>query len=103
MKIAIGCDHVGFELKGKVIEHLKEKGIEVVDFGTNSTERTDYPIYGKAIRLSFIFNICKHLYSLCMTSALINAGEPCVNNHQSEVKSDNSCAEGKHICIIVLS
>ena len=49
MKIAIGCDHVGFEYKMKVIEHLKEKGIEVVDFGTNSTERTDYPIYGRAV------------------------------------------------------
>ena len=49
MKIAIGCDHVGYELKGKVIEHLKEKGIEVKDFGTNSTERTDYPIYGEAV------------------------------------------------------
>ena len=38
MKIAIGSDHVGYELKGKVIAHLKEKGIEVKDFGTNSTE-----------------------------------------------------------------
>ena len=37
MKIAIGSDHVGYELKGKVIAHLKEKGIEVKDFGTNST------------------------------------------------------------------
>lgn len=36
-------------LKGKVIAHLKEKGIEVKDFGTNSTERTDYPIYGEAV------------------------------------------------------
>ena len=33
MKIAIGSDHVGYELKGKVIAHLKEKGIEVKDFG----------------------------------------------------------------------
>ena len=49
MKIAIGSDHVGYELKGKVIAHLKEKGIEVKDFGTNSTERTDYPIYGEAV------------------------------------------------------
>ena len=47
MKIAIGCDHVGYELKKKVIDHLTEKGHEVVDFGTNSTERTDYPIYGE--------------------------------------------------------
>ena len=44
MKIAIGSDHVGYELKGKVIAHLKVK-----DFGTNSTERTDYPIYGEAV------------------------------------------------------
>ena len=49
MKIAIGSDHVVYELKGKVIAHLKEKGIEVKDFGTNSTERTDYPIYGEAV------------------------------------------------------
>ncbi len=49
MKIAIGSDHVGYELRGKVIAHLKEKGIEVKDFGTNSTERTDYPIYGEAV------------------------------------------------------
>ena len=43
MKIAIGCDHVGFEYKMKVIEHLKEKGIEVVDFGTNSTDEINEP------------------------------------------------------------
>ena len=49
MKIAIGSDHVGYELKGKIIAHLKEKGIDVKDFGTNSTERTDYPIYGEAV------------------------------------------------------
>ena len=34
--IAIGSDHGGFELKGHVIEHLKENGIEVKDFGTNT-------------------------------------------------------------------
>ena len=34
--IAIGSDHGGFELKGHIIEHLKEKGIEVKDFGTPS-------------------------------------------------------------------
>ena len=48
-KIAVGCDHVGYELKGDVIAHLEEKGYEVRDFGTNSSERTDYPIYGEAV------------------------------------------------------
>ena len=41
--IAIGSDHGGFELKGHIIEHLKEKGIEVKDFGTYSEASVDYP------------------------------------------------------------
>ncbi len=42
-KITIGCDHAGYELKLKVIEHLKERGIEVIDVGTDSTASCDYP------------------------------------------------------------
>ncbi len=46
MKIGIGNDHVAVELKNIIKEHLEEQGYEVVDFGTNSTERFDYPISG---------------------------------------------------------
>ena len=49
VKIAIGSDHVGYELKPEIIEYLKELGYEVSDFGTYSSERTDYPIYGKEV------------------------------------------------------
>ncbi|PMD72196.1 ribose 5-phosphate isomerase B [Companilactobacillus nuruki] len=49
MKIAVGSDHVGYELKPTIIEYLKELGYEVKDFGTDSTKRTDYPIYGKKV------------------------------------------------------
>lgn len=45
MKIAIGSDHAGFKLKEEIKKFLEEKGIEVVDFGTNSEERVDYPDY----------------------------------------------------------
>ena len=47
MKIVVGCDHGGFELKNIVAEHLKERGIEVVDVGPYTADRVDYPIYGK--------------------------------------------------------
>ena len=49
MKIAIGSDHGGFELKEKVIKHLLEKDIEVLDLGTNSTASVDYPEFGHAV------------------------------------------------------
>lgn len=47
--IAIGCDHGGFELKLEIEKYLKDKGIEFVDFGTDSTASVDYPIYGKKV------------------------------------------------------
>src|SRR5574344_561957 len=47
--IAIGSDHAGFELKNKIVEHLKEKGFEVKDFGTYSEESCDYPDYARAV------------------------------------------------------
>ncbi|WP_270692683.1 ribose 5-phosphate isomerase B [Enterococcus malodoratus] len=49
MKIAIGSDHVGIELKPTIIEYLEELGHQVNDFGPFSAERTDYPVYGKKV------------------------------------------------------
>lgn len=46
MKIAIGNDHVAVEMKNQIMDYLKEEGHEVVNVGTNSTERCDYPVYG---------------------------------------------------------
>ncbi len=46
MTIVVASDHAGYELKLKVAEHLKERGIEVKDLGTHSEESVDYPIYG---------------------------------------------------------
>lgn len=43
MKIAIGADHAGVDYKNKLIDYLKSKGLEVENFGTNSTDSVDYP------------------------------------------------------------
>ena len=43
MKVALGADHAGYELKEKVKKYLLSKGVETVDLGTSSTESVDYP------------------------------------------------------------
>ena len=45
MKIALGSDHGGYNLKNEIISYLKENGYETKDFGTYSTESCDYPDY----------------------------------------------------------
>lgn len=49
MKIAIGSDHGGYELKVALAEHLHKRGIETEDYGCFSEESVDYPVYGKAV------------------------------------------------------
>jgi len=47
--IAVAADHAGFELKDAVAEYLRKKGYNVLDLGTNSADRVDYPDYGYAM------------------------------------------------------
>jgi ribose 5-phosphate isomerase B len=49
MRIAIGVDHGGFPLKGPIVDYLIKAGHEVIDLGTHSTDRVDYPDYAKAV------------------------------------------------------
>ena len=44
-KIAIACDHGGYELKCDIIKHLTARGFEICDFGCDSTKSVDYPDY----------------------------------------------------------
>lgn len=49
MKIAIGADHAGYLLKEQIRERLTAAGHEVVDYGTQSPDSTDYPDYAKPV------------------------------------------------------
>lgn len=45
MKIALGCDHAGFNYKTEIAKWLKEAGHQILDFGAFSTDSIDYPDY----------------------------------------------------------
>lgn len=49
LKVAVGSDHAGFGLKNEIIEFLADEKIEFTDFGTNSADSTDYPIYAEKV------------------------------------------------------
>lgn len=49
MKIALGSDHGGYELKETVRAHIEKSGFDVMDLGTHSTSSVDYPKYGFAV------------------------------------------------------
>ncbi|MBC1775181.1 ribose 5-phosphate isomerase B [Listeria seeligeri] len=51
MKIAIGCDEMGFELKQVLIARLKEKNIEFTDFGSFENEKVLYPSIAEKVAL----------------------------------------------------
>src|SRR3954465_306313 len=52
MKIAVGSDHAGFELKQDVAKSLREQGYEIVDGGTDSTAPVDYPDFAEKVALA---------------------------------------------------
>lgn len=52
LKVAIGCDHGGFELKQKVIDYLKARDIEYKDYGIYIKEASDYPDIAKEVSVA---------------------------------------------------
>lgn len=72
MRIAIGNDHVAVELKNVIVEHLESKGYEVVNFGTDSTERFDYPISGYKVGRAVASGECDLGVLICGTGVGIS-------------------------------
>lgn len=65
--IALGSDHAGYELKEKVLKHLKSLGHEVSDLGTNCADSCDYPDYAKDVAKNVATNIAKFGILICGT------------------------------------
>lgn len=67
MKIAFAADHGGFKLKDKLVAYLQAKGIETVDFGTNSADSVDYPDYAHPLCEAVASGDCDFGVLVCST------------------------------------
>ena len=67
MKISIGCDHGGLELKNTVVAYLQEKGHCVTDVGTHSLDSCDYPDYAAAAARLVANGTCEKGIVICTT------------------------------------
>lgn len=79
MKIALACDHAGFELKQAIIEKLRAQGAEVKDFGTYSTESCDYPDFAHPMANAVETNECDYGIAICGSG---NGISMTANKHQ---------------------
>ena len=65
MRITIGADHAGFELKQLLAAFLRDQGHQVKDVGTNSTHPVDYPDFAEAVSLSLLHGECDRGIVIC--------------------------------------
>lgn len=101
MKIAIGSDHGGLALKEVIKPFLIEQGHEVVDFGTETTDSCDYPIYGQRVGEAVSFGDCDRGIAICGTglgiSMAVNKvpgirGALCTNEFMAEMSREHNDA-----------
>ena len=88
MKIAIGNDHVAVDMKLEIKKHLEELGHEVVNYGTDSSERTDYPIYGERVGRAVASGECDVGVLICGTGIGISLAANKVKGVRAAVCSE---------------
>jgi len=92
MRIAIGCDHGGIVLKPAVVQYLREKGHEVVDFGSFDNERVDYPVYAEKVARAVASGDCAKGVLLCGTGIGMSIAANKVKGIRAAVLSDEFSA-----------
>ena len=87
--IAIGSDHGGYRLKEELKKYLEEIGLEYIDYGTDSTERTDYPIFAKKVAEAVSNGECEEGILVCRSGH----GMAVVANKFKNVRAANFASE----------
>jgi len=93
MKIALGCDHGGYQLKIAIAEHLIKRGFEVIDFGVDAEVSVDYPDYAKKVGQAIQTGDCDKGVLICGTGQGIAMAANKMRGIRCAVLSDVFSAE----------
>lgn len=93
MKIAIGCDHGGLEHKNAIIAHLKERGFEVVNFGTDTLDSVDYPDIAVKVCNAVVNHECERGILVCGTGIGMSIAANKVKGIRAAALSDHFSAK----------
>ena len=88
MKIALGCDHGGLDLKEKVKAHLEARGFKIQDCGTYTTDSCDYPDFGAAAARAVANGDCERGIVICTTGIGISIAANKVKGIRCALLSD---------------
>ena len=91
--IAAGSDHAGYELKNQLMEHLKNRGYEVKDYGTYSEESCDYPDYAQKVANAVAAGEAQQGLLVCGTGIGMSIAANKVKGIRAAVLSDEFSAE----------
>ncbi len=91
--IAIGCDHGGLNIKNAVIDYLKENDIEYKDFGCDTPESVDYPIYAYQVASAVAQGNADFGIICCGTGIGVSMVANKVKGIRASVVTDEFCAE----------
>lgn len=95
--IAIACDHGGYELKQEIIKYLESENLEYKDFGCDSTEAVDYPIYGKLVGNAIKNGECEKGIIICGTGIGISITANKIPGVRAALCTDCFCAEATRL------
>ena len=95
--IALGCDHGGYELKQEIIKHLQERKIEFKDYGCDSLESVDYPVYAKKVANVVASGECEKGILICGTGIGISIAANKVKGIRAALCTDCFMAEATRL------
>ena len=91
--LALGCDHGGYELKLEIKKYLDEKEIPYKDFGCDSTDAVDYPVYAKQVCRAILSGECEKGIIICGTGIGISITANKFKGIRAALCTDCFCAE----------